>query len=503
MRRHTKFGFILTFMALAIGLQPAPAQTPINELASDPTVVMQRLPGDAQPVAPSVEAPALLAPTPLTQTPSVPAQSQPDIVTIQAGRSAGQIIVPAGQSQLLNVDQQFAEISVGSSEIASVVPLSRNLIYLLGVARGTTNLTISGAGGDIIAVVDVVVTYDVAGLQKTILDVAPGETIEVSPAGDSLLLQGNVSSVDSLRRVVAVAERYAPDAVTNLLSVGGSQQVLLEVRFAEVQRNTLQQLGGNFDYFLDDGSNIVEVITGVGISPDAFGAAGGFLTDGDWSLAAAVDVLERNGVLRTLAEPNLVALSGDTASFLAGGEIPIPVAQNTTAGIPTVTVQYKAFGVGLSFTPTVIATELVNLEFRTEVSAIDDTVSVIANGIEVPGFKVRRTNTTVEMKDGQTFAIAGLLQDEFEDGIRMVPGLGSIPILGTLFRSSSFQQRQTELVVIVTVRLVEPGSSQRLASPADALILPTEMELLGEGKTESRDSVPAAQSDNATGFVLP
>jgi pilus assembly protein CpaC len=460
MRTHTKFSFILTFMALAVGLGSAQAQTPL-------------------------------------------APPQPNIVTIEAGRSAGQIVVPAGKSQLLNVDQQFTDISIGNAEIASVVPLSRNLIYLLGLQLGTTNLTISSAGGDVIAVVDVVVTYDVAGLQRTILDVAPEETIDVSPAGDSLLLQGNVSSVDNLRKVVAVAERYAPGAVTNLLSVGGSQQVLLEVRFAEVQRNTLQALGANFDYLLDDGTNLVEIITGVGIAPDAFGAAGGLLTDGDWSLAAAVDVLERNGVLRTLAEPNLVALSGDTASFLAGGEIPIPVATASvaTAGVPTITVQYKAFGVGLSFTPTVISTELVNIEFSTEVSAIDDTVSIIANGISVPGFKVRRTHTTVEMKDGQTFAIAGLLQDEFEDGVRMIPGLGNIPILGTLFRSSDFQQRQTELVVIVTVRLVEPGSAQRLASPADALILPTEMELLGEGNTEGL--APAAPSDNSTGFVLP
>ena len=149
---------------------------------------------------------------------------------------------------------------------------------------------------------------------------------------------------------------------------------------------------------------------------------------------------------------------------LAGGEIPIPVVQNSNTGQGNVTIQYKAFGVGLSFTPTVISTELINLEFNTEVSAIDDTVSVIANGIEVPGFKVRRTSTTVEMRDGQSFAIAGLLQDEFEDGIRMIPGFGNIPILGALFRSSDFQQRQTELVVIVTVHLVEPGSAG--ASPS-------------------------------------
>jgi pilus assembly protein CpaC len=286
-----------------------------------------------------------------------------------------------------------------------------------------------------------------------------------------------------------------------MLSVGGSQQVLLEVRFAEVQRTAMAELGGNFDYFLNDGENIVEIITGAGLPPSTFGSAAGLVSGGDWSLAAAIDVLERDGVLRTLAEPNLVALSGDTASFLAGGEIPIPVAQSAAieGGNTLVTVQFKAFGVGLSFTPTVIATDLVNLELITEVSAIDDTVSVVANSIAVPGFKVRRTNTTVEMRDGQSFAIAGLLQDEFEDGIRRIPGLGNIPILGALFRSTDYQQRQTELVVIVTVRLVAPGSGERLASPTDPLILPTESELFGEGRTEG---LPPTQTDS-TGFVLP
>jgi pilus assembly protein CpaC len=231
------------------------------------------------------------------------------------------------------------------------------------------------------------------------------------------------------------------------------------------------------------------------------GLAGG-LAGGDWLALSGIEALEQQGLLRTLAEPNLVALSGDTASFLAGGEIPIPVAQSGAAGsgnTPLVTVQFKAFGVGLSFTPTVIATDLVNLELITEVSSIDDTVSVVANTLAVPGFKVRRTNTTVEMRDGQSFAIAGLLQDEFEDGIRRIPGLGNIPILGALFRSTDYQQRQTELVVIVTVRLVAPGSGARLASPTDPLVLPTESELFGEGRTEG---LPRPQT-NSTGFVLP
>jgi pilus assembly protein CpaC len=425
------------------------------------------------------------------------------VINLEARQTTGQLTVPVDKSQLLHVDQVFGELSVGNQMIADVVPLTRNLIYVLGRQRGSTNLTISDPIGNVIAVVDVIVAYDIDALQRALTDVVPGEQVTIRPAGNSLILTGQVSSTDRLRQVLAVAERYAPDGITNMLSVGGPQQVMLQVRFAEVQRSALKDIGANFllQYFGND--SIGTIATGTGVSPDAFGIIDGFLSDGrSFNLEATIDALERKGALRTLSEPNLVALSGDTASFLAGGQLPIPVASNTAAGgVPVITVQFKDFGVGISFTPTVIARETINLELNSEVSSIDPTLSVEASGIRVPGLKVRRAKTTIEMKDGQSFAIAGLLQDDFQDNISQFPVLGNIPVLGALFRSTNFQHQQTELVVLITTRLVDPGIARNLASPTDSLVIPSPKTLFLDGKIEE---TPAGQGTaNPSGFVLP
>jgi pilus assembly protein CpaC len=437
--------------------------------------------------------------------PSPPPPGAP-VINLEARQTTGQLTVPVDKSQLLYVDRVFGELSVGNQMIADVVPLTRNLIYVLGRQRGSTNLTISDPAGNLIAVVDVTVAFDVEALQRGLADVVPGEQVTIRPAGDALILSGQVSSTDRLRQVLAVAERYAPGGITNMLSVGGPQQVLLQVRFAEVQRSALKDIGANFlfQYFGND--SIGTVATGTGISPDAFGVLDGFLSDGlSFNLEATIDALERRGALRTLAEPNLVALSGDTASFLAGGQLPIPVASNVQAGgIPVITVQFKDFGVGLSFTPTVIGRETINLEVNTEVSSVDPTLAVEASGIRVPGLKVRRAKTTIEMKDGQSFSIAGLLQDDFQDNISQFPLLGNIPVLGALFRSTNFQHQQTELVVLITTRLVDPGIARNLASPTDSLVIPSPKSLFLDGKLEETPAPGgAAPASNPSGFVLP
>jgi pilus assembly protein CpaC len=334
-------------------------------------------------------------------------------------------------------------------------------------------------------------------------DIVPGEQVTIRPAGDALVLSGQVSSTDRLRQVLAVAERYAPGGITNMLSVGGPQQVMLQVRFAEVQRSALKEIGANFFLGIGGSDGLADFASGAGISPDAFGVIRGLTIEGDLDLRAAIDALERNGALRTLAEPNLVALSGDTASFLAGGQLPIPVASNTAAGgAPVITVQFKDFGVGISFTPTVIGREMINLEMNTEVSSVDPTLAVEAAGIRVPGLKVRRAKTTIELKDGQSFSIAGLLTDEFQDNISRFPILGNLPVLGALFRSTSFQHQQTELVVLITARLVDPGIARNLASPTDALVVPSPKTLFLDGKLEE---TPAGAPGNAnpSGFVVP
>ncbi len=458
-------------------------------------------------------------------TPGMPDDS-PLTINISTGHPSAQIVVPANKSKLVHFDRPFREISVGSKEIAEVVPISRSTIYVLGKKRGATNLTITGGAREIIAVVDVVVTYDVDGLRRQLAAIVPDENIEIRPAGDALVLSGMVSNASSLRQISQIAERFAPGAVTNLLAIGGSQQVMLDVKFSEVQRSSMRDVGlktlnglavnnpgsggpNNVMIPVPCASNVswpcfiqgppipqnsnlpTPVPPNIG---NALGEIGGLFSDyRTFWLRGTINALEKEGLVRTLAQPNLVALSGDTASFLAGGEFPIPVVQSQSGGAPTTTIEFKQFGVGLSFTPTVLTSDLVNLVMKSEVSAIDPTVSVTTNGINVPGLKVRRTTTTVELRDGATFAIAGLLQDDFTNTINRIPGIGNIPVLGALFSSFNFQHQETELVVFVTVHLVQPTIASNLSAPTDRTGRPTNGSFYFEGEPQSQTAPPASR----------
>lgn len=434
-----------------------------------------------------------------------PAEAQTrGAVSVGASRHAGEFNVPLHKSQLLEVNAPFVELSVGNPDIADVVPVSDTEIYVLGKGRGTTNLTITGEDGAVLAVVDVVVTHDVGALKAKLWELLPTERIEVRPAGDSVVLSGQVSSTQALRQSLALAEQYAPDSVTNMMTVGGSQQVLLKVRFAEVARNTLESLGSNIALFGVDGDDVFGLTSGVGAAVNSFGQQISSITSGSYQLDILIDALEEKGMVRTLSEPNIIALSGDTANFLAGGEFPIPVAQTVDNGARTITVDFKQFGVGLAFTPTVIGRETINLELAAEVSSIDPTVSVINNDLVIPGLKVRRANTTVELNDGQSFAIAGLIQDNFQDTVRQLPGFGDIPVLGALFRSAEYERNQTELVVFITTYLVAPTNEAAIAEPTDNILPPTPFELFLLGKTYSEPSLDnAAGISGSYGYILP
>jgi pilus assembly protein CpaC len=393
---------------------------------------------------------------------------------------AGELLVPLNKSQVIEVDRSFDEVSVGNPEVADVVPLTRQSLYVFGKQLGTTSLTITDSGGNLIAVVDLVVSYDLEGLRAKIFELLPGETVEVRPASDGLILSGRLSNASSMQRALAVAERYAPGKVTNLMEVTGTQQVMLAVRFAEVSREVIKQLSANTDFLFANGD--VAIATDFGdppsIDPLNFGSAAFALQTGDIALDVVFDALEQRGVVTTLAEPNLIALSGDTASFLAGGEFPIPVEQDDDG----ITVEFKPFGVSLSFTPTVIGQDLVNLELFTEVSDIDQTTAVLINQLSIPGLTTRRARTTVELRNGQGFAIAGLLRDDFEDTVRQYPILGDIPVLGQLFRSNGYQLDQSELVVIVTPYLVQPARPTALITPHELFQAPSDAELFLQGR---------------------
>jgi pilus assembly protein CpaC len=418
-------------------------------------------------------------------------------VRLRADRHAGRVILPVNQSQVLQIDRAFSEVSIGNPEIADVVPLTVSSLYVFGKQLGTTSLTLTDRRGEVIVVVDLVVTYDLDGLKAQLHQLLPQQTIEVRPAADGLVLSGRVSSAARLADVLAVANRYAPDKVTNLLQVTGSQQVMLAVRFAEVQRDVVKELGFSSDFLLRSGDLTARLRTGVGpsVSPPAFGVGALSLISDDLSLDAVLDTLEDKGVVKTLAEPNLIALSGDTASFLAGGEFPVPVGQdvNSNGGVD-ITIEFKPFGVSLSFTPTVVTEDLVNLQLFTEVSEIDPTTAVQLQDLLIPGLKVRRAKTTVELRNGQSFAIAGMLQENFQDSIRQFPLLGDLPVLGALFRSTRYQKGQTELVVVVTPYLVKPALPTALLTPADTFAPPNEAELFLLGRPEGAPGPPASEN---------
>jgi pilus assembly protein CpaC len=316
----------------------------------------------------------------------------------------------------------------------------------------------------------------------------------VTNANDSILLEGQVSSPLAAERISALAETYAPQKVVNMMAVGSPQQVLLEVRVSEMSRGTVKNLGITRASWSNGGA----AGPGSGIT----GSFTGFLTNIFGStLDVELEALERQGIVRTLANPNLVALSGETANFLAGGEFPIPVGVDLQGRVQ---VEFKQFGVALAFTPTVLADGMVNLRVAPEVSSIDRELSIEIDGLNIPGLKVRRAVTSLELRDGQSFAMAGLIQSDFADTVRAVPLLGKIPIIGALFRSTSFNKQETELVITVTPRIVRPVKPDQIAVPTDRVQAPSAAELFLLGKTESRtpmSELPATRAAPAPGGI--
>ena len=425
----------------------------------------------------------------LPATLAMPAMAQ--MASTTDARTGALLQVPINKSQTLRVGQRFAKAVIGNEEVADVLPLSQSSVYVLGRSLGSTNLSLYDSKGGLIAVVDIVVGPDAQGLKATLAELMPTESVAVSVSNGALVLSGTVSSASAAEKLLTIAETYAPKRVVNMLGVGGVQQVLLEVKFSEMSRAVVKQLGIN-RFSFDNSTALVPGSSGgvIGFTdatanPYQFGIS---LPNAS-NLLVNIDALERNGLVRTLAEPNLVALSGETASFLAGGEFPVPVGVNLNG---QVSIEFKQFGVSLAFTPTVLEDGLINLLVGPEVSQLDPGAGIELNGFRIPGLKVRRARTTVELRDGQSFALAGLIQNDFSDTVRAIPLLGRIPIIGTLFRSTAYNKQETELVMIVTPRLVRPVAAGSLALPTDRVQEPSETELFLNGRTERR--VPPTSS---------
>jgi pilus assembly protein CpaC len=418
--------------------------------------------------------------------------------------AAEKLDLAVGKSIVVQNKAPVRRVSIAAPEIADAVVLSPRQIYLTGKSPGVTNMTLWSEADRVTAVFDVEVGPDVASLKTKLHQMFPGEKdVHVMATHDGITLAGSVSGAARMAQVVAFAGTYAPldktgkPRLTNMLEVSGIQQVMLEVRVSEMSRSLARNLGINFNAISASGRQFgLSLLDGLTSLP-----AGGFPTNplqvssnvngalrflgngATWTVF--IDALKENGLLRVLAEPTLITLSGKSASFLAGGEFPIPVPQGG-AGINTITIQYKPFGVGLNFTPTVLADGRINMIVAPEVSELDFTSAVSFQGFIIPGLTTRRVSTTVELGDGQSFAIAGLIRENMREDIKKFPLLGDLPVLGPLFRSSSFVRNETELVVIVTPHLVKPLDLAKQTLPTDAFGEADDFEFYVEGKMEGK-----------------
>jgi pilus assembly protein CpaC len=423
------------------------------------------------------------------------------LIQISGAEHTVMVMVPIGKSQDVRTGSNFADITVGDPEVADVNPLTDHSLSILGKKIGTTRVSVYGPGKTMIGIFDVEVSYDISRLTNELKRRFPGSRISASSVNGRIMLSGEASDAAVLDAVVTIARQFGPEII-NAVSVMSPQQVLLEVRFVEISRTAGRELG--FQWNQVGKSSLVNVgnrapagalpvtsthAAGVLSGASPFGFAIARLTGGGLTTDLAINALEQQGVARTLAEPNLVALSGDTASFLAGGEYPIPV----NGSLGQITVDYKKYGVGLAFTPTVLSGGLINLKIEPEVSQIDTNHTVdVASGISVPALIVRRANTTVELRDGQSFAIGGLLQNNTQNQVEQLPWIGSVPVLGELFTSKSYQKNETDLVIIVTPRLVRPARpGDVLKTPADKTTPPNDADFFLMSRNEvSRSSQP-------------
>lgn len=444
--------------------------------------------------------------------------------------------VTVNKSRTFRVDTAFTTIVAGSPDIVDVKSLSDHLIYVQGKKTGTTNVILLDSSMKQIGILDVEVTLDISNLQQNIASGTGTRGIRVSASEGQVVLSGMAADAVAAEKALAIAKGSVPEGgiVVNAMSVAAPQQVMLEVRFLEVNRAAGRDLGVNLWAANANGTNVANSGLGAatagrvpigGVSNSAIanggtavgatptgslpvlgtlgtlvGSAGGIApapfgslltsilrTSNGGSVDLLITALETKGLARRLAEPNLTTLSGDAARFLAGGEFPVPIPSNTTSGFPTVTIEYKKFGVELAFVPTVLSRGVINLRVEPSVSELDFANAITIQGTTVPSLTRRDARTTVELRDGQSFAIAGLLQTRNQQDISQLPWIGSVPVLGTLFSSKSYQQQETDLVIIVTPRLVAPAApGQQLASPLDSRLPANDVDFFLNGQMEVR-----------------
>jgi pilus assembly protein CpaC len=448
--------------------------------------------------------------------------------------AAGDVEITKPRTLELVVDKSFVlpipepvrasdevRVTIAAPEIADFIfipKMTRGIrpkyIYIKGKKPGMTNLTL-WIGEELVAVYDVQVTYGVLRLKQNLHEILPDEKdIRVFATHDSVVLSGVVSSAENLSEVVALARATTTeDKLVNLLQVAGVHQVMLEVTIAEISRSVAKTLGVNFNWINDRGEFFIGTIGAISsLRESDINAGGGGDTGGIFGMRGPVgantassnaafrwnasygqvtgiiDYLKGNGLIKILAEPNLIALSGQTASFLAGGEFPIPEVDR----FGNTGVTYRTFGIELAFTPTVLNQDKISIKVLPAVSELDYSISTSISGALVPGLTTRRASTIVELGDGQSFAIAGLLKDTTREAVSKYPVLGDLPILGALFKSQTFQRQETELIILVTPHLVKPLNAADQSLPTDYYIEPDDAEFYFWGILgKSHENVPS------------
>jgi pilus assembly protein CpaC len=421
-----------------------------------------------------------------------------------------QLEIEVNKGVLVRLPKPASAVFVANPGFADIAVKSPTLVYVMGKRTGVTTLFAVDDKDGVLADVTLSVTHNLTDIRSSISSLLPNTQVEASSVPGGLLLSGLVNSPREAEEARRIGARFLAEneALINQVLVVGPNQVNLRVRIAEVSRNVLKRLGFNFDILGSIGNFAFGLatgrpfVTGIGAAAglaDSSGVLSGGFTSGNFDANGIIDALEDEGLVTLLAEPNLTALSGETASFLAGGEFPIPIAQDDGK----ITVEFKQFGVSLAFTPTIVSDNRISLKVLPEVSALSSSGSVQLNGINIPALSTRRADTTVELGSGQSFAIAGLLQADSNQSVNETPGLSEIPVLGALFRSTNFQRRETELVIIVTPYLVRPVSSTALSVPTDGFEVPDDYDRVIKGETRRQKQKPTQRTPQTSDFDGP
>ncbi len=434
---------------------------------------------------------------------------------VAMGSTAPQMInLPRGTSFAVDLPADARDVIVSNPQVAEAMLHSPRRITVIGLQPGETDAVFLDAAGRAILTLRVRVDAGTSALQDTLARVLPGAMVRAEAVNDSVILTGSVLSPAQSTQAQTIARAFvsAPEKVLNMLNVAGSDQVMVKARVIEVQRSAVKQLG------LDVSAVLNSVGDGLSFAQSAtFGVNGGILgggalgyvnTGSDGSLTSRLQAFERTGLLRTLAEPNLTSVNGESAEFLAGGEFPIPVGASDDDGRTNISVEFKPFGVRLAFRPVVLSEGRISLQLSTEVSELTTdgafTLQPSANSaLVIPALNVRRASSTVELPSGGSLMIAGLLRDEMRQNIDKLPGAGDVPVLGALFRSRDYTSGQTELVIIVEAYIVSPTAPGRLQTPADGLRIANDAQTLLFGQLNQQYGSPPPAADPAAGWQGP